>query len=496
MPTIIDVHVGVYLCLSCEHYLRACPPFLRPKAIYTNRVIATAVASVFEDGMAISRVSRRMARDFWIRPNESIIRLRCRTHIESIQLEQDYQPWVVSSFSGVLCVDEVYQGKLALLLAVDPDEDRLVGYQLLHGSVSSQEAAEFLQRLADVGISPEQVVTDGAAIYPESIAAVWPQAAHQMCLFHQTRLMVKAAQKTVREVAKLIPKQPALPRKGKGGQLKTKTSLDAAKRAERIAIIFALHKKGTSLRQIVRKTGHSINTVRSWLRGTVSIPKELLEVNLEEVQVPFQVSDNSSQEKCHLPRPPEPCESWEQVEECRQDLKAMRAKLIARSTSLNEEELERLRRLLFSPLHEELGIIRGFVERWYAIWWGEDEKRNSPEEAQKRFEIWQTYDKAKCFPELKRLQRIWTKKEFERLSFFLQEEHWKSTSNAAERAARQFRHLQSVRYNWRSLKMIEGILDVYAMNRMRQLTETNEQGAIYSKRGRPSKDSESALSRI
>ena len=43
-------------------------------------------------------------------------------------------PWVVANFSGILCVEEVYQGELALLLAVDPlapDGDRLVGYTLL-----------------------------------------------------------------------------------------------------------------------------------------------------------------------------------------------------------------------------------------------------------------------------------------------------------------------------------------------------------------------------
>jgi hypothetical protein len=46
----------------------------------------------------------------------------------------DYQPWVIANFSGILCVDEVYQGDPALLLAVDPaapDGDRLVGYTLL-----------------------------------------------------------------------------------------------------------------------------------------------------------------------------------------------------------------------------------------------------------------------------------------------------------------------------------------------------------------------------
>jgi hypothetical protein len=32
----------------------------------------------------------------------------------------DYQPGVIANFSGTLCVDEVYQGNLALLLGVDP----------------------------------------------------------------------------------------------------------------------------------------------------------------------------------------------------------------------------------------------------------------------------------------------------------------------------------------------------------------------------------------
>jgi hypothetical protein len=52
-----------------------------------------------------------------------------------------------SEFSGILCVTEVYQGQLALLLAVDPaapDGDRLVGYQLVHGRVDTAVVAGFL----------------------------------------------------------------------------------------------------------------------------------------------------------------------------------------------------------------------------------------------------------------------------------------------------------------------------------------------------------------
>src|SRR5437879_7754485 len=64
-----------------------------------------------------------------------MVRLWCRAFAADVDFTTDYQPWVVAAhFSGILCVDEVYQGELALLLAVDPaapDGDRLVGYTLL-----------------------------------------------------------------------------------------------------------------------------------------------------------------------------------------------------------------------------------------------------------------------------------------------------------------------------------------------------------------------------
>ena len=37
---------------------------------------------------------------------------------DQIDFTVDYEPWIVANCSGILCVDEVYQGDLALLLAV------------------------------------------------------------------------------------------------------------------------------------------------------------------------------------------------------------------------------------------------------------------------------------------------------------------------------------------------------------------------------------------
>ena len=59
-----------------------------------------------------------------------MIRRWCRRYADGVDFEGDYQKWVVEEFSGILCVDEAYQDKLALLLAVDPaapEGDRLVG---------------------------------------------------------------------------------------------------------------------------------------------------------------------------------------------------------------------------------------------------------------------------------------------------------------------------------------------------------------------------------
>ncbi|MGQ9556200.1 MAG: hypothetical protein ACUVWR_19030 [Anaerolineae bacterium] len=181
-PVPLLVRVSVHHCPACDHFFRAQPPFLRPDATYANHVVMKAMQSVRLDGMAMSLVSERMGRDFWAKPSEASIRLWCREQAARLDLAGDYQQWVVQEFSGVLCVDEVYQGELALLLAVDqaePEGDRLVGFQLLRGHVEQRQVEEFLLGLREAGIVPAEVVTDGSSLYPMVLAKVWPTADHQ-----------------------------------------------------------------------------------------------------------------------------------------------------------------------------------------------------------------------------------------------------------------------------------------------------------------------------
>lgn len=150
-----------------------------------------------------------------------MIREWCRTYAQRIDLDRDYLPWVVETFSGVLGVDEVYQVQLALLLAVDPavpEGDLLVGYPLVEGTVDQATMTAFLSHLKDAGIDPDQVITDGAAVYPPVLAHVWPNAAHQLCLFHETRRVTAAVLGVVKAVRKEIPTPPSPARLQLGGR--------------------------------------------------------------------------------------------------------------------------------------------------------------------------------------------------------------------------------------------------------------------------------------
>ncbi len=283
----LQVRVSIHHCATCRHYFRAQPPYLKPYTTYTNRVQDKAISSVNEDGMAIRKVPGRLARDFWVKPHEKMVRLWWQAYRDSLDFQADYQEWAINHFSGILGLDEVYQGKLTLLLAVDPvgrgvNGDLLIGFEVLNGAVNSSLVQSFLEKLAKAGLQPQQVISDGSSLYPGVIKRVWPEAAHQLCLFHETRLVVKAAKDTLTDLAKQIPKAPKAPGAVRHYRSKPTSGdpqdpalqnwqLEQVGLKQNQAQAQALRQLGYSLRAISQQLGIDRRRLKQWLAEKVEI---------------------------------------------------------------------------------------------------------------------------------------------------------------------------------------------------------------------------------
>lgn len=505
---LVQVTVSVHRCASCQRYFRVQPPFLRPGATYTNRVVAKAVASVYQDGMAFTRVADRLARDFWVRPSERMIRLWCRAYTDRLNWVDDYQPWVVAEFSGVLCVDEVYQNRLALLLAVDPaapDGDRLIGYELVHGAVQQADVTRLLARLREAGMMPDEVITDASPLYPAVLRTIWPAAAHQLCLFHETRQVTDAVAQVIQEFRATLPKAPTMQRRM--GRIRNdpppgREDVDRSyDRPTRVTLVQRLHQQGYSQRAIARLTGHSRMTISRWLRepppgGAASIGADLSQAGTAGAagMVPRDRPPPPSgppaeaplidwRRRPAVPAPPAPWTNWEQVHAATEALRTDRFLLLRRPEHLREEEQARVERLLELPGGEHLRHARRFLEEWYAIPTAADGTRRTPEAALERWHRWR---QQAVYRQLAPLRRVLDRMDAERAQqvlAFLRQPAWEATHNGAERGGRQFRHLQASCFTLRTTAAIDGALKAWAMQ-TKAVRTTRPIVASRSRRGR------------
>jgi hypothetical protein len=505
-PVLLLITVSVHFCPTCHHYFRAQPPFLRPDASYTNRVVQKAIQSVYHDGMAFRRAAERLARDFWVRPSEGSIRRWCRIASQQIDLAVDYLPWVVQEFSGVLCVDEVYQGDLALLVAVDPaapDGDRLVGYQLITGTVKQADIERLLTRVRAAGIHPDQVITDGSSLYPSLLKQIWPAAAHQLCLFHETRRVTEAVQQVVRAVRAMLPKlPPAAPAPPSNqpstrrndsillGRPRTRPLPDdptdpivqqwqarQAALAHAKAQVHALHQRNVPIRAIARQTGRSRSTIDIWLQQPAP--------DLDPGDIVTLLSDiHPAVQPRQLPPPPAGWASWEDLQAVRATLADRRYLLLRRPDHLSATEQTLIDQALASPVGGTLRVARSFLEDWYGFWIAEHGQRRSVVEAQARYQTWCTNSAYQQVGPLQQVIKAVDAARFEQLSHFLKHPTWEATNNGAERVGRRFRQLQEPHFNLRTARSIEQALTAQSYRHYEMATQTASPASGRSGRGR------------
>jgi Transposase len=155
---------------------------IEPKAHYDNKVRAAVLDRILDDRMSVRQVQHALQRDFYLDLSDGFL-YDCLDW-KARQLDgAAYRRWTLAQFSGTLCIDELHLGEHTLLLATDPLGDFPVAFAVV--SANDQEhMGRFLRQLQAHGFAPRVVVTDGSSLYPALLAAVWPGAEHQLCVFH------------------------------------------------------------------------------------------------------------------------------------------------------------------------------------------------------------------------------------------------------------------------------------------------------------------------
>jgi len=142
--------------------------------------------------------------------------------------------WALSDFSGFIAAAELYDGPYCILSIVDNRTYKRLASHVLSHDAKATDIEAFFRRfqaaLGARGLAVQGITTDGSALYPEAIAAVFGDVPHQVCTFHVLRELTNAVLSAVaQERKRLAAGAPKLPR-GRPG----KAARRAARRKKRI----------------------------------------------------------------------------------------------------------------------------------------------------------------------------------------------------------------------------------------------------------------------
>src|SRR5438552_14197156 len=211
----------VYLEITCGEYQAKCdccttfrntPDGVLPRALDDNKVRDLVLERILKDGMNIEQTLESLRREFLLDLSTGFVYDVLRDRVEQLDLAE-HRRMVLENFSGTLCVDELHLGRFTLLLATDPIRDLPVAFALV-GANDQDHMRRFLQNLKTWGLEPQTVITDGSDLYPRVLAKLWPEADHQLCVFH----IIKDINELILDAVRRLRGQMA--RRGRAGRRK------------------------------------------------------------------------------------------------------------------------------------------------------------------------------------------------------------------------------------------------------------------------------------
>jgi hypothetical protein len=144
--------------------------------------------------------------------------------------------WALTSFSGYVAADELYEGPYCVLSVVDNRQYKRILYEVLDHDPTHDDITTFLGRLksalVDRGLALQGITTDGSPLYPEPIRTVFGAVSHQICTFHILKELTQGILSAVSaERSRLAKSKPKLKR---GRPSKEKAARRLARKSKRL----------------------------------------------------------------------------------------------------------------------------------------------------------------------------------------------------------------------------------------------------------------------
>jgi transposase-like protein len=227
----------VYLEVTCGEYAARCdccktfrnsPEGVLPRAAYDNKVRDLVLDRILKDGLSVERTLESLRREYLLDLSTGFVYDVLHDHASRLEMAE-HRRMVRELFSGTLCIDELHLGRFTLLLATDPLADLPVAFALVDQN-DQDHMRRFLGNLKNWDFLPQVVVTDGSNLYPAVLAELWPDADHQLCVFHVIKDINKLILDAVRRMRKAMNRRGQAGRKKKRGRKGAKSRAKAARR--------------------------------------------------------------------------------------------------------------------------------------------------------------------------------------------------------------------------------------------------------------------------
>jgi Transposase len=204
-PTYLVLPLAKYACedpACARKYFTPPIPEAAPHARTSRRLQQTA-AGLYRRGKAALREVAGDLRAFWHTGTGKSGVLRW--HRQAIAADSPRPERL--AFSGVLCIDEVYDRvggrRRPIFTCVDPIAGITVRLPVPRADAASLAAA--MQRVRALGADPRVIVSDLWAAYPEALRRVWPRAARQLCWFHVMQWVTRKLSELLRRHGETLP---------------------------------------------------------------------------------------------------------------------------------------------------------------------------------------------------------------------------------------------------------------------------------------------------